>query len=309
MASRNKDSTFPTALPTDGWSSLVHRSLEAGRQLKGDMPPIAEGFLRSYHSLDDFLSGAPQHLMFWFFQRRDTFLSQKTMTKWSRDRLDSYVLLPALPGFVTRAECFFVSHFWHAKNDPDPRGTYLWLYHRDLGLQTMSGLIRNSGFAWFYPPFEPRLWILYEIAEYSLTNDGVYPETEDSRDFVAHVKEMMEVGVSATLDKHGYRCTYDRDKAFLTSWLELLVLLRKLLFDLVDLRRLMDHFTWSPSVKTYFVYTLNGLVEVRRYEGVLAVNGERYTFTPFPEWVSYYRSSRLLYWVCFVCVLKPGNRE
>ena len=37
-------------------------------------------------------------------------------------------------------------------------------------LRTMSGIIHNCGFIYFYPPFEPRLWIMYEITEYVLTS-------------------------------------------------------------------------------------------------------------------------------------------
>lgn len=155
------------------------------------------------------------------------------MQKWSRDRLDDYVLLPATNGFVSRTDCFFVSHFWHTKDDPDPGGKYLRLLQDELRpdtwsyiwldwtcvpqhprsqneeayflrtLQTMSGIIRNSGFVWYYPPFEARLWILYEVAEYTLTCDEGFQttETEDIRGFADHVKEMLQVGVRPTLDK------------------------------------------------------------------------------------------------------------
>lgn len=55
-------------------------------------------------------------------------MSQERMEKWSRDKLDDYVLLPALPGFVTRKECFFISRFWHTRDHPDPDGEYLRLH-------------------------------------------------------------------------------------------------------------------------------------------------------------------------------------
>ncbi|KAB5581277.1 hypothetical protein GE09DRAFT_466330 [Coniochaeta sp. 2T2.1] len=187
--------------------------------------------------------------MFWFFQRRMSFLSQKTMQKRSRDRLDDYVLLPATYGFVTRTLCFFVSHFWHTKDDPDPNGKYLrllrdnlrpqtWLYiwldwtcapqhprtpveqaYFLRTLQSVSGIIRNSGFVWYYPPFEPRLWIFYEVAEYTLTCDGGLESinTADMRTFTDHAKEMLQIGVRPMLAEHGYRCTYEHDMKFLTS--------------------------------------------------------------------------------------------
>lgn len=183
------------------WRSLVRRSLEAWDSLDQltltGMNP--KNFIHDYIDLDDFLtkSGSMGTLMFWFFQRREAFLSQKTMTKWSRDRLDDYILLPASHGYVTRTECFFVSHFWQSDNDPDPGGKYLKLVQMELALQswsyvfvdwtclpqcprsdtekayflraleTMPAIIRNCGFMWNYPPFKPKLWILYEVAEYS----------------------------------------------------------------------------------------------------------------------------------------------
>jgi hypothetical protein len=125
--------------------------------------------------------------MIWFFQRRSAFMSQTRMKKWSRDESDDYVLFPALNGFVTRGECLFVSHFWRTNDHPDPDGEYLRLHQAELEsqawsyiwvdwtcmpqgqrsvpedayfhrcLQKMSCIIRNRGFMYFYPPFEPGL--------------------------------------------------------------------------------------------------------------------------------------------------------
>jgi len=253
--------------------------------------------------------------MFWFFQRRESFLSQTTVQKWSRDRLDDYVLLPATPGFVLRSNCFFVSHFWQTRDDPDPDGKFLRLVQQELkaqdwsyiwvdwscvpqdprsenesvyfmrSLQTMPAIIRNSGFIWFYPPFEPRLWILFEVAEYLLTAEGPWPVTDDNRQFVEHIKEMLQDGVRPVLKKHGYRCSYDRDKEFLTSWLEALVLARQLGIDIDSIRSLMDTLTWYPTLQATVLNTPDGVIHFCRYEGTLEFNGVRHTFTPFPRWV------------------------
>ena len=199
------------------------------------------------------------------------------MTKWSRDVLDNYVLLPATPGFVSRRECFFVSHFWRTQEHPDPDGVYLRLHQAELqpqhwsyiwvdwtcipqsphsqaeeayflrSLETMSGIIRNCGFAWFYPPFEARMWILYEVTEFALTSSEDFEATPDIREFKDHVQEMVQTSVRSVLDKYSYRCTYDRDKAFLTSWLEILVLLTKLRIGIVDIRRLMDDYDLASN--------------------------------------------------------------
>ncbi|KAI0456832.1 hypothetical protein F5B21DRAFT_126078 [Xylaria acuta] len=304
---------FTCAIPP--FLSLVRRSIEAWESLTQVTKTLAKSTLESYTKLDDLLCDGL--VMFWFFQRREAFLSQKAMTKWSGDRLDEYVLLPALNGYVSRRECFFVSHFWHAKDDPDPDGTYLRLNQEQLrpqswryiwvdwtcipqdprrqqeevyflrSLDTMSGIIRNCGFQWFYPPFEARLWILYEIAEYSLTCDGELQRTPDIEVFRAHIGEMLSFGVRSTLDKHGYTCTYDRDKEFLTSWLELLVLLTRLHVDIGDVRRILDGLTWHhPPIMMWG--TIKGVIQLHPYEGTLEFSGERYTFTPLPEFHKIY---------------------
>ncbi|KAI0490447.1 hypothetical protein F4859DRAFT_458046 [Xylaria cf. heliscus] len=303
--------------------SLVRRSIEAWEPFSLATQTLATSSLRSYSKLEDLLCGGP--LMFWFFQRREAFLSQERMAKWTADRLDDYVLLPALNGYVRRRECFFVSHYWHTKDDPDPNGTYLRLHQEQLrpqswlyiwvdwtcipqeprsqqekvyflrSLNTMSGIIRNCGFTWFYPPFEPRLWILYEIAEYELTCDGELEATPDTKEFKAHVKEMVRIGVRPTLDKHGYSCSYDRDKEYLTSWLEILVLLTRLNVDIGDVRRILDDITWHrPRRITY--KTIMGVILLGLYEGTLEFCGEHYTFSPLPEHGKYSAdaASRLL---------------
>lgn len=273
--------------------------------------------LQSYTDLNHFLDEPPDRA-FWMFQRRKAFLSQKRMTKWSSDRLEDYVLFPASDGFVTRQECVFVSHFWQKPDDPDPDSKYLRLIQKELkkqtwsciwvdwscipqhprnekeeayflrSLKTMSGIIRNCCFMWHYPPFEPRLWILYEIAEYTLSCDkglqGMI--TSDIKTFADHIDEMSNLGVEAVLNKYGYKCSHNRDKEFLTSWLEVLVLLRKLSLDTDDVRRLLDCLTWSPSTGVIMLLALNGLLVFHRFEGTLTLNGEPHGFTPFPKWVS-----------------------
>jgi hypothetical protein len=81
----------------------------------------------------------------------------------------------------------------------------------------MSGIIRNCGSSYFYPPFEPRLWILYEIAEYWLTNFDGIGITDDNETFPKHIQKMAFSGVQATLTKYAYRCSYDRDRQYLTT--------------------------------------------------------------------------------------------
>ena len=298
------------------WESLVHRSLDAWGSRFHDRR-LEKGFIESFTSLEDFLGQPPEIPMFWFFQRRDAFLSQRTMTKWSRDRLADYVLLPATPGYVMRTECFFLSHFWHSPAHPDPEGQNLRLCQAELrvqswsyiwvdwscipqsprdevedkyftrGLQTMAGIIRNSGFMWYYPAtFQPRLWILWETAEYLLTHADGYEVTEDNRPFVEHILEMLRGGgVLPILEKYGYFCTYARDREFLTAWLDALVLFKTVGLSTDDIRRLQDQITWFPSVQVMATNSVCGPVRLERYEGTLIVGGRSYAFTPFPSWV------------------------
>jgi len=151
----------------------------------------------------------------------------------------------------------------------------------DRSLQTISAIIRNCGFMYFYPAFESPLWILYEIAEYVLTCTGRHPKTSDIAPFFQHIFAMFENGVQATLAKYGYRCSYERDQQLLTSWLELLVLLRQTISSIDTGRTIMDNTTWFCRAQ----HQLYAGVELKKFEGILVVNGRMYTFTPFPQWV------------------------
>lgn len=272
--------------------------------------------LRNWQTLDDFLREAPTFLMFWFFQRREIFLSQTRVARWSRDRLEDYVLLPAQFGFVWRTDRFFISHFWQCAEHPDPNGEYLRLHQENLkrqrwsfvwldwtcmpqnsreemeekyflrSLETMPGIIRNSGFNYHFPPFKPRLWILFEVASYMLTAEQDWDWTPDIRHFVDHVREMVTHGVRSVLLKYHYECTFERDETYLTAWLELLVLLRQILRDVDDLKRVMDHLMWSPTLEGLWCKTPQGGLHIEKIEGRLAIQDEGYSFTPFPRWVS-----------------------
>ncbi|KAG4416346.1 hypothetical protein IFR04_010508 [Cadophora malorum] len=122
------------ALPPQlqSWRSLVNRSITAWNELATDGREIFSRLpistLQSLSTLDDFLSQAGIPLTFWFFQTRQAFLSQKRMNKWSRDRLDDYILLPGSKNFILRKDCFFESHFWDSPAHPDPDGGTLRLH-------------------------------------------------------------------------------------------------------------------------------------------------------------------------------------
>lgn len=287
-----------------------------------DQREMAEESLRSYDCLDDFLEGAPSNLMFYFFHRRPAFMAQRVMTKWNRENLDDYILISASRGFLSRQDCFFVSHFWHSQEHPDPNGEYLRLHQIELmnqewsyiwvdwtcipqtprspleegyfyrSLDTVSHLIRECGFSYFYPPFAPRMWILYEVAEYLLTSSKSQFHTSDIQTFVEHVEEMVRDGVRTVFDKYDYGCAQSYDRQFLTSWLEVLVLLtrlqRKSRFDEDDVRRMMNNITWFSKTRIIFLRNRTGAPLIfERFNGIMSINGVRMVFTPFPDRTRY----------------------
>jgi hypothetical protein len=84
---------------------------------------------------------------------------------------------------------------------------------------------------WKYLNFEPRAWILYEVAEYVLNHFGPI-SADDPTDillFFRHTQEMRETSVRAVLKKHEYRCTNESDLYMVTGWLEMLVILEKVI--------------------------------------------------------------------------------
>jgi hypothetical protein len=116
------------------FQSLVQRSISAWNGInyvaedKDEAIPKYTDMLRNIQSLQDLLETRE----FWFFQRRECFLKQKLLAKWDPAALDEYILLPIHYGFVNNKECFFVSHYWHTEEHPDPKGTDMHLFQMDL---------------------------------------------------------------------------------------------------------------------------------------------------------------------------------
>ena len=66
----------------------------------------------------------------------------------------------------------------------------------------MSGIIHNACFTYFYPPFKPRLWILYEVTEHLLTCSGGIGKIPHIEPFLQRTNEMIEKGVQKMLAEH-----------------------------------------------------------------------------------------------------------
>ena len=66
----------------------------------------------------------------------------------------------------------------------------------------MSGIIRNACFTYFYPPFKPRPWILYEVTEHLLACSGGIGKIPHIEPFLQRTNEMIEKGVQKMLAEH-----------------------------------------------------------------------------------------------------------
>ena len=137
-------------------------------------------------------------------------------------------------------------------------------------------LVRDCAFTWRFPPFEPRAWILFEVAEY-LLNHTAPIITLDVQDFASHVKEMFKEGVRPVISKHGYVCTNGGDLPLVIGWLEVLVILRKCVPNAGTRQEIFDWINRS-YVGVYFNPILG--IEIDKTKGVVSCNGTTYLFTP-----------------------------
>jgi hypothetical protein len=257
------------------------------------------------NSIDDILSKR----QFWFFQLRESFMKQKVMKRWDPNCWDEYILLPVSYGFANNANCFFVSHYWRTPEHPDPDGvdlrmfihylgnedwSYIWVdwtcmpqnprtelqtnYFKKM-LQCIPMVVRDCAFMWKYPEFEPRAWILYEVAEYVLNHSGpiTADDPTDIMPFLRHVTEMTETSVESVLKKHGYKCTNQSDLRMLTGWLELLVVLKEVIPNGGHRQQVWDFINKSEN-GTFFNPFMD--LEIDKVGGKVHHQGKVYRFTP-----------------------------
>jgi hypothetical protein len=284
------------------WNSLTYVGDSEGKELDYQ---LAADQLRSFSSLDDLFRSSNQY---WFFQRRESFLSPAAtgFLKWDASRLAAYVLLPAGEGFVNKVNCFFVSHFWRTKDHPDPKGEdyklvkddmvnqswqYVWIDWACLPqaplsetqieyvnrmLKQASTLVRECGFEWRYPKFQPRLWVLVEIAQYMFTSVK-YEVTPDMQPFVNDILKMQTEGAYIVLKDSRYTCSKRRDYRILVGWLEVLLIMVKLVPN-VSLRRQLLNQMDSPSITNWKDYGTG--IEVDKKNGIAFHGPTVYRFAP-----------------------------
>ena len=293
------------------FKSLIERSITAWNsltyvgdpELKGSNFKQLSRTLRGFGSIDDLFRSK---IMFWFFQHRESFMKQNQFLKWDASLLNEYVLLPVSHGFVNKRDCFYVSHFWRTKEHPDPQGEDFRLTYEDLANQSWSYvwvdwtclpqdprsktqmeystkmlkqasiLMRSCGFEWRYPDFQPRLWILVEVAQYMLTSNG-YTTTPDMKPFIDDVLAMKKDGVRHIIRDCGYKCSMSRDYRLLVGWLELLIIMSKLVPNVSLKRSLLDSVD-TPVVSTWKEYGMG--IEVDKVTGIVSHNKSVYRFAP-----------------------------
>ncbi|KAF7353446.1 hypothetical protein MSAN_01533800 [Mycena sanguinolenta] len=296
------------------FESLVNRSIAAWATINfvtDDHSAALEyhrSRIRRLGSIEDVL----QCRSYWFFQLRSSFLDQDRLLKFDLSQLDRYILLPIDYGWVNNQDCYFISHYWRSPSHPDPDGTdlrmfqedlvadtlwsYVWVdwtcmpqvgvngkrtplekYYFGMMLQCIPMLVRDCAFEWRFPAWEPRAWILYEMAEYVLGHLQ-HVITEDNKPFLLHVQEMVLFDVHPVLDKYKYQCTNASDMDLVTGRLELLVILAKIFPDDVASRQeLLDSLS-KPANGSVSNVVLG--VEINKTEGTVRYQGQVYRFTP-----------------------------
>lgn len=293
------------------FQALVKRSIKSWHSLNyvgwqdqvGDIAECTK-ILGSLTSLESLL----QNGKFWFFQHRESFTQQTFMMKWNPDHLDAYVLFPRIDGFVNKQDCFFISHYWRTPQHPDPEGqdmrdflhdlrqlewSYIWVdwtclpqpprseiqkaYFKRM-LQFIPILIRECAMEWRFPAFEPRAWVLFETAEYLLTHLGPLTVTEDIVPFFSHTVEMSNEGVRAVISKYGYVCTNSSDLTLIIGWLELLIILTRVIPNVSTRRDILDWID-KEEVGSYTLFD-EGRIEVDKSKGIISCNGTKFEFTP-----------------------------
>ncbi|KAJ6474847.1 hypothetical protein C8R45DRAFT_1217244 [Mycena sanguinolenta] len=296
------------------FESLVNRSIAAWATINfvtDDYSTALENHssrLRRFGSIEDVLRCRE----YWFFQLRSSFMIQDRFFKFDLSGLDQYILLPIDYGWANNRNCYFISHYWRNPLHPDPDGTDLCMIQQDLvsdplwsyvwldwtcmpqvgadGKRTplekdyfkkmlpyIPMLVRDCAFEWRFPAWEPRAWILYEVAEY-ITTHREYVTTEDNRPFLFHIQKMVLFGVHPVLHMYKYRCTNASDMALVTGRLELLIILAKIFPDDVSTRQDLLDMLDKPEYGKVANLALG--VEICKVEGTVRYQGQVYRFTP-----------------------------
>ncbi|KAF9177937.1 hypothetical protein BGZ51_008114, partial [Haplosporangium sp. Z 767] len=88
---------------------------------------------------------------------------------------------------------------------------------------------------------------------------------------------MVTNGVLPTLEKHGYRCTNQSDLKLVTGWMEIVIILFKIVRDASARQEIMDQI-YQPYVGATSFLTIG--LTVDKSAGIITLNGKEYKFTP-----------------------------
>jgi hypothetical protein len=106
----------------------------------------------------------------------------------------------------------------------------------------------------------------------SISNDNI-------EYFLSHMKEMVEDGVKSVLTKHDYKCTNGEDLEFLIPWIELFVILFKLVRHGSTRRRIIDNLE-HEHVGTLVVTDDSGDILIDKNKGIVSHRMGTFEFPP-----------------------------
>ncbi|KAK2735078.1 hypothetical protein FQN57_001358 [Myotisia sp. PD_48] len=266
-------------------------------------------FLKTLASLDDLLN--EKECLFWFFQRRESFMQQNKFQRWDPTSLERYVLIPREGRFANPEDCVFISHYWRTQSHPDPDGedlqqlqglflegywpqsNYIWLDWTCLpqwertepqqryfsrALQSIPRLVRDCSFMAHFPDFRPRLWVLLEVAAFTFNrSEPIGLPCIDS--FRNHLSQMKESSVRHVIDKYGYRCTNNGDRDWVINWLDMLLALLRSVPSVHTRREILNAI--DNSEVRNCIHQETGM-EIDKERGTLRTNGIVHQFNPLP---------------------------
>ncbi|EFR02374.1 hypothetical protein MGYG_05370 [Nannizzia gypsea CBS 118893] len=246
--------------------SLIERSIAAWSSLhytgndREVMINISAHLLRCKKTLDDVLASGKT----WFFQEKKSFMKQTLFSRWDSSQLDTYILIPVVPGFVNKDDYLFISHYWNTREHPDPDG-------EDCRLL--------QDFLWKFPSFQPRLWVLFEVAVLILCHRNTQlPSNQESAQFISDVFLMVYKDVRSVVRERGYKCTNESDADIVIGWSLSFsgrssphVAERRRILDLVD--SFTSNFSYYGAVKVDFDLA----------NGTITSGGVTHKVTPMPH--------------------------
>lgn len=130
---------------------------------------------------------------------------------------------------------------------PQNTGTQAEREYTNRMLMRTPLLMRECAFEWRYPEFQPRLCILLEVAQYMLNGSREFAAAADIKPYIDDVQAMKSEGVHQIITRRGYGCSVSRDYRLLIGWLELLIIMSKIMPEIPMKKFILDSVE-PPSV-------------------------------------------------------------